>query len=110
MNSSVSMIFEEKPEGWGLRGDPFLWDDLHTAFTSIPLPCSESRFTELFKKAFQELTNHPFSPEPDILWVEKYAHGGMSSGGISIEFWQGRALPLLVNRLQNANKDFLLEK
>ncbi|MGM0877343.1 MAG: hypothetical protein ACQEWV_22065 [Bacillota bacterium] len=107
MKPSVSMIFEQKPDQWGLRGDPYLWDDLQNVFTTIPLLCSKSRFIQHFKKYFQELTNHPFKTDTDFFGVEKYAHGGMSSGGISIAFWEKKALPLLINRLQKVNKDFL---
>ncbi|MCC3359137.1 hypothetical protein [Bacillus sp. REN16] len=106
MNPTVSIIFEQKPEQWGLRGDPYLWDDLQTAFAMVPLPCSESQFTQLLKRYFEELTNHPFDSETDFFIVEKYAHGGISSGGISMEFWEMRALPLLMNRLKNENKGF----
>lgn len=34
------------------------------------------------------------------LFLSQYAHGGMSSGQISGEFWVERALPLLLERLK----------
>lgn len=107
MKPSVSMIFEQKPEKWGLRGDPYLLADLEKLFAAIPLSCTKSRFIQEFKKFFHELTNHPFITDTDLLWVEKYAHGCMSSGCISIEFWEKNAIPLLINRLQEANKEIL---
>lgn len=30
---SIVCIFEEKPEQWGLRGDPYLWEDMKKEFT-----------------------------------------------------------------------------
>lgn len=29
MAKDLSLIFERKPRQWGLRGDPYLWDDMH---------------------------------------------------------------------------------
>jgi hypothetical protein len=104
MKASVSKIFEENPERWGLRGDPYLWDELQQVFTTIPLPCSKTCFIHHFEKFFLELTNHSFKSESDF-WVEKYDLGGMSSGGISVEFWQKKALPLLFTRLEKLNKE-----
>ncbi|WP_226669683.1 hypothetical protein [Metabacillus litoralis] len=104
MNTSVSIIFERKPNKWGLRGDPYLWNELQTTFARIPLPCSTSQFIQLLKKHFQEVTNHEFSTKIETLSVEKYSHGGMSSGVISTLFWEKEALPLLINQLQFANE------
>jgi hypothetical protein len=104
MKPTVSKIFEQKPERWGLRGDPFLWDELQQVFTTIPLPCSKTCFIHHFEKFFQELTNHSFKSESDN-WVEKYDHGGMSSGGISVQFWRENALPVLISRLEKLSKE-----
>jgi hypothetical protein len=73
-----------------LRGDPYLWDELQQIFAPIPLRCSKACFIRHFEKFFHELTNHSLKSESDF-WVEKYDHGGMSGGGISIEFWQKNA-------------------
>lgn len=99
---TVSVIFKLKPESWGGRGDPYLWDELEQVFTTIPLPCSKTYFIDLFEKFFQKITNHPFE-RGDEIFVEKYDHGGMSSGYISIEFWRKEGLPLLLNRLEKVN-------
>ncbi|MCG7344812.1 hypothetical protein MHZ92_11760 [Sporosarcina sp. ACRSL] len=103
MEKSVSVIFKPKPETWGLRGDPYLWDEFEKVFSTIPLPCSQTCFLDHFEQFFQELTNHSFrGTEDEEIFVERYAHGGMSSGHISVEFWQREALPLLLNRLEKA--------
>lgn len=107
MKPTISLIFDPKPEKWGLRGDPYLWDDLQKVFTTIPLPCSKTLFIHHFEKFFQELTNHPFKADTDFFQVDKYAHGGMSTGGISVNFWKKQALPLLITRLHKENKDSL---
>lgn len=104
MKPSVSKIFEQRPERWGLRGDPLLWDELQQAFTMISLPCSKTCFIRHFEKFFYELTNHSLKSESNI-WVEKYDTGGMSGGSISAEFWQEDALPLLITRLEKLSKE-----
>jgi hypothetical protein len=99
LQTSVSIIFEKKPDGWGLRGDPYLWGELQQVFTTIPLPCSKTCFIHHFEKFFYDLTNHSLNSESDF-YVKKYDHGGMSGGGISVDFWQKNLLPLLITRLQ----------
>lgn len=103
MKKSISIIFKPKPEFWGLRGDPYLWDELEQVFANIPAPCSKTSFIDYFEKFFQKLTNHSFNTEAESIFVEKYARGGMSSGQISMEFWRKKALLLLLNRLEKVN-------
>ena len=98
MRQSVSEIFDERPVQWGFRGDPYLWDEMAKSFSTIDITCSKSQFTVLFKEFFLELTNHAF--EGDYIFVEDFAHGGMSSGMVSIEFWKEKGLPLLLERLE----------
>ncbi|MBM7648176.1 hypothetical protein JOC78_001118 [Bacillus ectoiniformans] len=100
MRNSVSIIFQSKPEQWGLRGDPYLWDELEQEFTDISLPCSKMCFIGHFKNHFHKLTNHPFDTDTDSFTMEEYDHGGMSSGQISVRFWRERGLPLLLKRLE----------
>lgn len=105
MKASVSLIFEHKPEQWGFRGDPYLWEELQQSFSKISLPCSEQCFIQYFKQFFQKHTDHPLNTESPF-FVEKYAHGGMSSETISPEFWKETVLPLLVTRLHQVNKEY----
>lgn len=101
---TVSIIFTPKPEKWGLRGDPFLWDALKTSFSTVPLPCEEERFLDHFEHLFRKLTNHPFEGEDEV-FVPKFAEDGMSSGQVSLKFWEDEALPLLLKRLEKAQTD-----
>ena len=103
MENSVSIIFELPPKQWGLRGDPYLWEELQQYFKTISLPCSEASFMQYFASFFQEITNRSFKGDSNF-FVEKYARGGMSSGCISLNFWKEQALPLLISNLQSNNK------
>ena len=96
----VSDIFRERPEQWGLRGDPYFWDDLQTVFAFEDVSMTEEALSDkvhmFFKrKAQEELT------ENSTCYVEDYAHGGMSSGYLSGEWILNRCIPMLQERLRD---------
>lgn len=100
----VSEIFAERPERWGLRGDPFLWERLEKRFGGVPVPYPPE---ELRRNILREL-ELLFGEEPSagkICFVPEFAkvHVGMSTGGISADFWLETAIPLLVERLEQLN-------
>jgi len=96
---TIHQIFNPKPEQWGFRGDPYLWDDLEKYFSERPFPADAVEFKRQFSDAFRELTGAWLEDGRDI-FVEKYNHGGMSRGMISHEFWIERGLPLLAGRFE----------
>lgn len=99
MKRSVSVIFHERQSQWGLRGDPYLWDELETHFSDFLLPFSEEDLLKEFFKAVEQLTGNRLDSN-EHLFVPRYNHGGMSSGMISSNFWLEKALPLLIDRLK----------
>jgi hypothetical protein len=90
----LSDLFTDEPTRWGLRGDPHLWRDMKQALSDVPYPATEDQATTLIVDLFNQLTGAPISSK-EAFFVQKYAHGGMSSGYISPEFWRETALPLL---------------
>ena len=94
-NLTISSLFQEEPEQWGMRGDPFLWKDMQEHFQNTRLPDKVSGISLLVKDAFEILTEHPITTDKEFLVIEKYSHGGMSSGGIVPKFWLDTAIPLL---------------
>ena len=93
-SQKLSDLFQDEPARWGLRGDPHLWRDMKGALATVPYPATEDRWIDLFEKLFEQLTGSPLSSEK-AFFVQKYAHGGISSGYISPQFWRETALPLL---------------
>lgn len=93
----ISGIFEEEPIQWGLRGDPFLWRELKERFQNIEMPETSEKLRELIEKEYELSTGHPISYEKHF-GVERFKSHGMSSGGVSPEFWATRGIPLLVSR------------
>ncbi len=103
MNISAVAIFDKSPGSWGLRGDPYLWNDLKEHFAAFSIPFPEEDFIREMGRAFETITGGKME-EKDFIHVSQYEHGGMSSGMVSPEFWQNTALPLLIERLRVLNQ------
>src|SRR5688572_28430043 len=72
---ALADIFQERPERWGMRGDPHLWREMHVALGSSSYPSTEDQLTTLLEQTYQELTGAPLSHH-DPVFVERYNHGG----------------------------------
>ncbi len=62
-------------------------------------PVNADEFTAWLRTEFELLTGVPVS-HPDIVFVEKYSHGGMSSGCINPSFWRDTVIPFLKKRFE----------
>lgn len=102
MELKAAVLFNEKPQKWGLRGDPFLWNDFENAFLEVSLPCTEDEFLLKIQENFLKLTGHKLE-ENNNFYVEKYGKGGMSSGYICPKVWRENLIPLLIKRLLEYN-------
>lgn len=95
-------IFDEMPEHWGLRGDSYFWKYLQE---HIPEDMTANGIKQWIKNEHYKLTGKRLT-----LWsteyVEEFAHGGMSSGRISGEWWLTKGIPLLKSRLPNKRREF----
>lgn len=94
---SVAELFREEPLYWGLRGDPYLWREMAEQLADTPLPPSEAELVQRLTELFEQLAGIALD-HPTHVYLPRHAHGGMSSGMISSQFWRERALPLLVER------------
>ena len=101
----VACIFEPEPVQWGLRGDPFLWQLLKDRYQAVELPYPPNVLREEILRIFADLTGEPPKPGKHY-YVDQFAktHVGMSTGWISGDFWQATAIPLLMERLEQANR------
>ena len=95
----LSAIFEEKPESWGFRGDPYFWDHLKEQAENMDL-ISPDKLEEWIKNEYCSLSGKPMTDEyMDFAVIEQFAHGGMSSGGVDNLWWMEVGIPLLKRRL-----------
>lgn len=93
----ISALFIPEPTSWGLRGDPWLWRDMRQRFSAVPCPATGDELAAIIEAEFDRLTGHPVT-HGEMIHLEQYSHGGMSSGMVWPEFWRDTALPLLRQR------------
>jgi hypothetical protein len=96
---TIAVLFDPEPDTWGLRGDPHLWRALRRRLADEPMPSSPDEVTRLLHTAFAELTGSDLASDPaELVYREEYAHGGMSSGMISLDTWRQQLMPALLRR------------
>lgn len=99
----ASALFSTPPSQWGLRGDPFLWREMREYFRSLPVDVMYEGLQETIEKAFIELTGHDMAGE-ESFFIERFSHGGMSSGHIDPESWRTTIVDVLASRLEELKK------
>ena len=96
----LSVIFKEKPQRWGFRGDPYFWDYLKERAEKMEV-LSPGELEEWIKKEYLTVSGKALTNEyGDFAVVKQFAHGGMSSGGLDNEWWMQEGIPLLKSRLE----------
>jgi len=93
----VSDLFEPAPLSWGLRGDLFLWMELHEALCHVQIPEEPANLARIIESAFQALTGRALQSGDDI-FVSRLARGGMSGGMVCGAFWTDDFIPLIETR------------
>ena len=91
---TLKSVFERTPGGFGLRGDDHLWLDLKRHLENEPRPKTTEEFMQLLHSTVIHLTGQALEPGKDF-YVEKYSHGGMSSGMVCSDFWLEKGFPEL---------------
>jgi hypothetical protein len=99
----IAALFEPEPHRWGLRGDPWLWRDMRERFSAVPCPATADELEAIVTAEFERLTGHPVT-HGEMIHLEQYSHGGMSSGMVWPQFWREDALPLLRKRLEEQRR------
>ena len=101
----VSALFDPEPQTWGLRGDPFLWQALRARLADQDIPDSTDELIGLLNAAFRDLVGTDLASDPATsVYKEQFAHGGMSSGMISLGTWRQQLLPLLAERARTRSR------
>jgi len=97
--AKMADLFDPEPETWGLRGDPYLWRALREHLSETGIPASADGVVSLLHAAFGELAGLDLvSGTVSSVYRAQYAHGGMSSGMISLDTWRQQLMPILVER------------
>ena len=101
MKTDMSVIFEDEPKRWGLRGDPYLWAELREECAGKELPLSDDSVVEIVCRKFESVSGVPLTYDARP-YVAKYAHGGMSSGHLSGLFWIGPGMAKILGNYHAA--------
>ncbi|HUE98347.1 MAG TPA: hypothetical protein VMN99_03775 [Anaerolineales bacterium] len=99
--TKLSTIFQDEPVRWGFRGDPYLWREMKATVDDYEYPDIEEQFTALLEQMYERLTGASLTDHEPI-FVERYSHGGMSSGYVSPQFWVEQAIPMLLKRYRES--------
>ena len=105
MEKDLSIIFERKPSQWGLRGDPYLWDEMKELCVGDTLDIDDYDISHFVCEYFEKVTGQPLTIDAKA-YVERLAHGGMSSGSVCGEFWITRGIPLLLENLHRVKAGY----
>lgn len=91
----VKVVFDITPDQWGLRGDPYLWEDMKNECSLSFEETSEVDFELFLFEIFEKKTGRSINTQEPI-YLEKYAFGGMSSGNVDPNTWRKILIPLLL--------------
>ena len=97
----LSTVFEDRPDTWGFRGDPYFWDYLKEHAENMDV-ISPDELEEWIKKEYYYLSGKKMTDDyGDFAVIKRFAHGGMSSGGVDNIWWVKTGIPLLKSRLES---------
>lgn len=96
--TALQRVFQPTPSQWGLRGDPYLWQELEQVLAYLQPPADQSTADALLRALYTNLVGEAPAPGRRV-FVARYQGGGMSSGYVDADFWLTRGLPLLQRRL-----------
>ena len=94
----VADLFLREPRQWGLRGDPWLWRAMRDRLEDVPLPADRNGLQRLLEDAFRQEVGQDIATADDRVFIDRFAHGGMTSGTIDVTWWRTTGLPVLLNR------------
>ena len=95
----VADLFDPEPPQWGLRGDPWVWRALRDHLGDSYLPPSAAEVESMLYAAFNRLVAVDLATDVATeVYREEFAHGGLSSGHVSLDVWRSYLMPLLVDR------------
>ena len=73
MKADLSIVFEDEPKQWGLRGDQYLWAELREECIGKEIPIKEDEIVRMVCKKFESVSGVPLTYDARP-YVEKYAH------------------------------------
>ncbi|VAW33930.1 hypothetical protein MNBD_CHLOROFLEXI01-3374 [hydrothermal vent metagenome] len=81
----MGQLFEKEPSQWGLRGDPYLWQELKETLQDVDVPFTVTAVQNLLASTYEALTGRSILDD-EHFYMERFDHGGMSRGMINPNF------------------------
>ena len=100
---NLSVLFLERPQKYGYRGDYYFWAYLEQYFREHPELSKKDDISQTIMQQFKQVSNVELTADA-MPCVQELAHGGMSSGFLSGDFWLNVAIPLLRDRFDQLGK------
>ncbi len=94
-------MFFERPQKYGYRGDYYFWEYLKQYFSEHPELSKKDDIKKTIMQQFKQLSHVELTADA-MPCVHEFAHGGMSSGFLSGDFWLNKAIPLLEDRFDKS--------
>lgn len=84
---------------WGLRGDPHAWRALRDLVAMTPTPRTPDAARKAFVDGLRQVAGVDIdeTDEPHV-YRKHLDHGGMSGGGVNVDWWRTKGIPLVVDR------------
>ena len=99
MQNRYTALFLPKPQQWGLRGDPFLWQELQRKCADFTPDMDIEAFERELDRVFEGiLESGSETMSEDSLHFDSFPKSGLSGGLISLSWWLEKGLPLLKER------------
>lgn len=96
--NKLELVFLNTPRTWGLRGSPYLWQYMQSHFSGRQIDTVDFLdFIKELEAVYAKACGEPLSER--TVYVEQFAHGGMSSGHIDGIWWCTRAIPMICQTL-----------
>lgn len=101
--SRLADIFVPEPQHWGLRGDPHVWREFRARLEHVQPPSSADELIALLHNTFEDAVGVRVTAAdaPDSVHRPEFAHGGMSSGMVSLVTWRNELMPVLEGRARH---------
>lgn len=83
----------------GLRGDVHAWNEMLELVATAPTPPTADAVRAAFVDALRRVADVDIDhTHEQQVFRQHLNHGGMSGGGVHVEWWRTRGIPLLVDR------------
>jgi len=94
----ISSLFIEEPYQWGLRGDPYLWDEMRLNSKNKKILDNENLMKDYLYELFKNLTDFEITINKNI-HIKRYFYGsGMSGGCVCSNWWIEYGIPFILER------------